>query len=424
MVILIKNKSDEDPLLIFSRAAYVEETIGRGNSQVRSIEVDATGTLCALVDVCGTISIYERKEKWEKVASWRFKNLDTPKSARRSGANHHPISTTLRPKILVRFSNLHARLLAIGTTNRAKIHVFGETLRSKNQWERKTTMSSADLITEMRFSPAHLEFSLVTGTCSGWIVVHQMFDPTNPKTWRPIHAISVFRDQPISSLSWNQNPVHELPIIVASTNGLTAAPNRRIAVFAINSPSVRPETNMCFESTSVVSCVAFAPSIGLNDSLLAVACGRRICLYLMNVEEFQVDRSESPSDSECESSTPSVDETTPTLSYISSWASDSSPIIPANFFSVDAREQEIDRDSTDDEEEEEEPEDGRRALMWNVRWVTVFRESSIVKSIHWGRSQDSFSAQFADGTVRSYKWSFGSVWTKSSEINLKSCFKG
>lgn len=57
----------------------------------------------------------------------------------------------------------------------------------------------------------------------------------------------------------------------------------------------RPETNMCFENVNQVSCVSFAPSNGLNDSLLAVASGRRITLYLMNVEEFQVPEQFSPS---------------------------------------------------------------------------------------------------------------------------------
>lgn len=52
---------------------------------------------------------------------------------------------------------------------------------------------------------------------------------------------------------------------------------------------------MCFENTKNVCSVSFAPSRGLNDSLLAVAAGRRVTLYLMTVEEFQVPEEVSPS---------------------------------------------------------------------------------------------------------------------------------
>ena len=70
------------------------------------------------------------------------------------------------------------------------------------------------------------------------IVVHMLQDKHNIKSWRPIHAVSVFRNQPITSLSWNKNPVHELPILIASTDDLDAKKGYQIAVFAINSPSV------------------------------------------------------------------------------------------------------------------------------------------------------------------------------------------
>lgn len=70
------------------------------------------------------------------------------------------------------------------------------------------------------------------------VVVHMLQDKDNIKSWRPIHAISVFHNQSINSLSWNQNPVHELPILIASTDDLKAPDGQHIAVFAINSASV------------------------------------------------------------------------------------------------------------------------------------------------------------------------------------------
>jgi hypothetical protein len=70
------------------------------------------------------------------------------------------------------------------------------------------------------------------------VVVHMLQNKHNIKSWRAIHAISVFRNQQINSLSWNQNPVHELPILVASTDDMEARDGQQIAVFAINSPSV------------------------------------------------------------------------------------------------------------------------------------------------------------------------------------------
>lgn len=62
-----------------------------------------------------------------------------------------------------------------------------------------------------------------------------------------------------------------------------------------NSSFRRPDSNMCFENINQVTSVSFAPSVGLNDSLLAVAHGRKITLYLMNVEEFQIPEHFSPS---------------------------------------------------------------------------------------------------------------------------------
>ena len=76
----------------------------------------------------------------------------------------------------------------------------------------------------MRFSPAHMDLMLVSwrlasktqrcrrsqvsATINGVIVVHEhALLKSGARQWLPLRAISVFHNQPINSLSWNQNPV-------------------------------------------------------------------------------------------------------------------------------------------------------------------------------------------------------------------------
>ena len=215
----------------------------------------------------------------------------------------------------------------------------------------------------------------------------------------------------------------------------------------------RRETNMCFEQINQVTCVSFAPSNGLNESLLAVAAGRKISLYLMTVEEFQVPEQFSPSiasdtddyqnnieigsdsfvgsantilssiqiDRTPEQSTPGSmsNENNNTASTLSS---DYSPLLPKDFFQSnyiksdngsledfrpfayhDIVSDYEDGNSSDEEEMEQEPSHSRKALMWNIKWTTVFRENCAVKRIQWGRNPDNFVAHLIDGTVQGYK---------------------
>ncbi|KAI6174603.1 hypothetical protein M3Y97_01008900 [Aphelenchoides bicaudatus] len=294
----------EDGLLERLQTAYEDLHISSDSIQVKDIESDYTGKYLAIVDYDGTVSIWEYMEdKWVEQTVLRYRDLKFFRQEQRLFMRCDALVNVMRPTVIARWSHGPGRYLAVASNTASKAHVFGEHTEppspSSNEvpsgWHRKHTMASAGPITEMRFSPPHVEFTLATATITGMVIIHMLQDKNDIRSWRPIHAISVFRDQSINSLSWNRNPVHELPIIIASTDDIDAEEGQQVAVFAINSASVRPEVNMCFEKTSHVSCVAFAPSSGLNDSLLAVASGRKISLYLMNVEEFQVPDQFSPS---------------------------------------------------------------------------------------------------------------------------------
>jgi hypothetical protein len=98
-------------------------------------------------------------------------------------------------------------------------------------------------------------------------------------------------------------------------------------------------------------------------------------------------------------------------------SSDFSPLLPNDFFRSDEssvddvnpfhyRDMDSDSgdgDSTEEEEKEQEPSDSRKALMWNVKWTTVLRESCAVKRIQWGRNPDNFTAHLIDGRIQGYK---------------------
>jgi hypothetical protein len=95
----------------------------------------------------------------------------------------------------------------------------------------------------------------------------------------------------------------------------------------------------------------------------------------------------------------------------------SSDVIPNDFFrsdesSVDdintvAYREEVsesdENNSTDEEEMEQEASNVRKALMWNVRQIAVFREPCAIKRIQWGRNPDNFVAHLIDGTIQGYK---------------------
>ncbi|KAI6220963.1 hypothetical protein M3Y99_01574500 [Aphelenchoides fujianensis] len=447
--------------------AYETLRIGRGRRSVAVVELNSNCDLMAVVEHDGTISVLENVEdRWARQATWKFKDLLRPKSNRRF-AHHRPIVSGMRPKLTARWSLSHARLLAIGASNRARVHVFGENTQTPvtnrsdapYRWTRVNSMPSAGNVTDIRFSPPHLEFSMVSATDDGVIVVHMLADVKRPETWTATHVIRVFAGQPISSLTWNLNPVHELPILVAATDGLTAKDGERIAVFAVNSPTVNVEMNCCFETNNVVHCVSFGPSVGLNQSFLIVAVGRRLCLYSMDVQEFHLPDGHSPSvtsDGETEEANGASE--TASVRSNSSAATSAAINIEGESVEVNAAHlppvvhervlvrartdrpfcpptssttraatvrtrtacgrlisknsdrdsQKDDGDSTEDEEEEQEPPDpARRALMWNVRQVAIFRERSAVRRVHWGRNPDHFTAEFVDGRMRSYKCEWG-----------------
>ncbi|CAD5210440.1 unnamed protein product [Bursaphelenchus okinawaensis] len=512
----VRQRIPQHDSILHNYALYERQSLKSGSRvELSQIEMNDAGSLMAVVDLEGVISIWEDGENgWERLSSWRYRfdhgsrMVELPYSMDKIPPLHDPFNANLKPNIVLRWAHSkHGRYLAVAASNKRKVHIFGENEQDKIEqaahfnmrrivplirWHRKHSMASASNVTEMQFCPPHMEMELATATQTGVVVIHVLQNQRDITSWRPIMAIQVFPNQAINSLTWNRNPVHELAIMVASTNALDSKSDQRIAIFPRKNDPVTPEQNMHFDMDNQVSYVSFGPSNGLNESILAIGVGRRIFLHtfvitetpvsekdgeLVFPEEFNHDSEKTrepvpeakkfnpvPSSSlpHAHSNLPlpiqRIRQTHPHSSasprpvtgghmgknlIVGSIDSDSSPILPPQFFDgshKDDRYIEDDRKEIDDDieinngpveelrghfdegyeettdEEKETETDMYKLLKWEFPRIAVFRENSAVKAIHWNTNPDGFTAEFCDGKLRSYKWAFGCVWIKSAEL--------
>ncbi|CAD5214341.1 unnamed protein product [Bursaphelenchus xylophilus] len=513
--IRMRQRTPKHDTLIQNYALYERHSLNSGSKvELSQIEMNDSGRLMAVADVEGVISIWEHTEhSWERQSSWRYRFdhhqpriVELPDNPIKTPPYHDPFSATLRPKIVLRWAHSrHGRYLAVAASNKRRVHIFAENEKDRIEqaahinmrrivplirWHRKHSMASAANVTEMQFCPPHMDMELATATQTGVVVIHTLENQRDITSWRPIMAIQVFPNQTINSLTWNRNPVHELAILVASTNALDSRSDQRIAIFPRKNDPVTPEQNMHFDMDNHVSCVSFAPSNGLNESILAIGVGRRIFLHTFVIAETAVgekdgelvfpedfsDKKEPEKRTQIPPPSSSLPQSHSNLPLpiqrirqnhpphssasprpvtgghmgknliVGSVDSDSSPILPSQFFDgshKDERfvcndesrhqenEDEIEQNNgpieelrghfdegyeeTTDEEKETDT-DMYKLLRWEFPRIAVFRESSAVRSIHWNTNPDGFTAEFCDGKLRSYKWAFGCVWIKSAEL--------
>lgn len=149
-------------------------------------------------------------------------------------------------------------------------------------------VDSRSSVMDVKFAPKHIGLLLATVSCDGCLRIYEAPDIMNLSQWNPIHDINITLS--CSSLSWNPSPFHSPMIAVGIDDDGTNNYNVDVGYeqpSSVNSPKV-----LLFESseasrrwfkveavpfiTEPVHDVSFAPNIGRDDHVLAVASGKDV----------------------------------------------------------------------------------------------------------------------------------------------------
>lgn len=154
----------------------------------------------------------------------------------------------------------------------------------KSTWMRRAGLvDSRSSVQDVKFAPKHLGLLIATISSDGTLRIYEAPDIMNLSQWNPIHDICT--NLSCTSLDWNPSPFHPPMIAVGSDDDGTNAYNvesgynseestSKVILFEAAETSRRWfKVDVIPFFTGSVQDVSFAPNIGRDDHLLAVANG-------------------------------------------------------------------------------------------------------------------------------------------------------